>query len=878
MDAPIMNGRRTWLRTLGLLALLLLLGGYGYFSWTRLVAQQHIRQIDWQGASIALNGIRLAHLSLLRQDAQGSLRLEAEGLQLGWRAFGPSPPFWQDMQIARLALDWRPVAERQPAAPSNISADLQALSSYLSSYLSMLPQRLQIDQLLAELPCARGRCSLQGTLRMLGNARTPAGLEAQLDLEGDDQLSWRAQVQGPPDALAVQMTLAVNGQQQLRLDSSLISSAKETLWLAELAAPDLSQAMALHRWLEQWLPSTSPPPPPAPSAATVAATWRLRLAPGSLDLGNLQNASGDIEARVSLSEPWSIPGIGRVQGQLALAVHATAGEWFAERLEGDLQLQPTSTAWLNALPPPLRADVLRLRMQSSGPLTAVPSSLTGRALPLAIELSSLGPVRFDLQGKAAVANAPPWAVELEDATLTATSEQLTLYDWKAHDLKAKLRLSAHLDSEQLRLDLATGSTLEAGDLQNGDLHLLGLSGELQGTHLIAQWPEGSAIAWQAAGQTGIRTERLEHAALQPQGWKWRGKFDADQDHVALDGRLSTDTSLQLMVQAHLRMDQRLHVTARLEELFLRAGNPLRQTFTNWPALLDLSNGRLNASARLDLAAIGQPPAIQLDLTGKGISGIYDRTEFSGLNTQLRLSLDQRRLSVELAQLDLEQANPGIPFGPLQLNGRYQASTIRPRLGRLLVRQAEAAVLGGKVRLGAKQWDLAEPILLFPLELQGLQLTRLFNIYPAEGLAGSGTLDGRLPLRLSANGIAIDHGQVYARPPGGRLRFDSERIRALGQSNPTMRLVAQSLQDFRFATLSSQVDYHPEGKLNLALRLEGQNPTIEQGRPIHLNVNLEEDIPSLLASLQLTDKVNETIKLRVQQRLLQRSTPAAPEEP
>jgi hypothetical protein len=66
-------------------------------------------------------------------------------------------------------------------------------------------------------------------------------------------------------------------------------------------------------------------------------------------------------------------------------------------------------------------------------------------------------------------------------------------------------------------------------------------------------------------------------------------------------------------------------------------------------------------------------------------------------------------------------------------------------------------------------------------------------------------------------------------------------------------------------------------LRLALRLEGHNPNLEQGRPIHLSINLEEDIPALLTSLQLTDRVSDTIQRRVRERLQQRSVDPAPAE-
>ena len=70
-------------------------------------------------------------------------------------------------------------------------------------------------------------------------------------------------------------------------------------------------------------------------------------------------------------------------------------------------------------------------------------------------------------------------------------------------------------------------------------------------------------------------------------------------------------------------------------------------------------------------------------------------------------------------------------------------------------------------------------------------------------------------------------------------------------------------------LSSKLDYEPSGKLLFNVRLEGKNPAVEQGRPIHLNLNLEEDLPALLASIQLSNHVSETIQERIRQRLQNR---------
>lgn len=82
----------------------------------------------------------------------------------------------------------------------------------------------------------------------------------------------------------------------------------------------------------------------------------------------------------------------------------------------------------------------------------------------------------------------------------------------------------------------------------------------------------------------------------------------------------------------------------------------------------------------------------------------------------------------------------------------------------------------------------------------------------------------------------------------------------------MRIVADALDDFHFNLLSSGVSYDQSGKLLLNLHLEGQNPDVKKGRPINLNINLEEDIPALLASIQLSGQVSEIIQKRVRERL------------
>ncbi|MGE6791137.1 intermembrane phospholipid transport protein YdbH family protein [Pseudomonas guineae] len=865
-----MPSRRTWLRLIGCLVLLLvLLGAYGYLSLSRVLDREQIENVEWHGLGLTTQGIQLEQLSL--QHPNGAVALQQ--LHFKWRGFSLALPFWQQIDIAQLQLS----LPSRPEPTSADSSNLDALLEQLGAVISLMPQRLQIDALQIELPCAATRCQLQGDLRLLKQpSETGQQLDVQLNLQHQqDQLGWHAQLQGDASAAALQLSLAVNQQAQLQLNSRLQRTAIGQRWQGDLSG-DLQHSTVLHSWLSQWLPS-SRELPEAPTAAQFQASWQLQLASGPISLALLQQASGQIKASASLEEPWPLPAIGQLQGSVELSARGLDGQWLADSLSADLSLQHIAQALVSGLPTPLHPEALQLKIQATPMPALIAEALSGWALPLHVQLTGKGPSPFALQGTLILADGLPWGLQLLEGTLSASSPALQLEGWDIGPLQAQVHLDGYVDQQQLQLKLGKGSQLSLQHLNNGDFRAQQLTASSNALQLQAQLAAGTLLDWQLQGPLDLNAQ-LQHEQLQPQRWYWQGPLNASQERTELNGTLRNDAGLQLTLQAQHNSAESLNLQAKLNEVFLRSGNPLQASFTAWPALLELNNGRLNANANLSLASDQQLPTFKLELTGKGLAGIYDRTALEGLNSHLHLRIGPKQLQLELSDLRLAQADPGIPLGPVQLSGRYSASLQAPTQGRLELRQADAALMGGNLHLPAGQWNLAAEPLLFPVEVQGLELEQLFTLYPTEGLAGTGTLDGRLPLHVSRQGVIIGQGQLSARKPGGQLQFHSERIRALGRSNPAMQLVTQSLEDFRFTVLSSQVDYNRDGKLNLAMRLEGQNPAIEQGRPIHFNINLEEDIPTLLASLQLTDKVSDIIRQRVQQRMLERNAKTAPTEP
>ncbi|MBB1518397.1 YdbH domain-containing protein [Aquipseudomonas guryensis] len=451
------------------------------------------------------------------------------------------------------------------------------------------------------------------------------------------------------------------------------------------------------------------------------------------------------------------------------------------------------------------------------------------------------------------------------AALQLQSPLLQYQNLRAEGLALTLKLNGKLAEQQLQVSLLPSSSLQAKRLQLAEgLRVQQLQAKLAG--LSMQMGASPSLS----GPLQLNVSQLEQAELLAQAWQFDGQLQVSAQQQRLHGALSNAAGLNLSVDGARDAQGTLQLSANLAELFFRAGNPLSQTFRAWPALLQIGNGRLLGQVSLQLP-VGKPRLLDLALQFQGLAGIYDRSELTGLDGELKGQLRGDQLSLELPQLSLQQLNAGVAVGPLQLQGRYVARLGQPLQGQLSWQTAQTAVLQGQAWLPAGQLDLAQPSQRLQLQFKDVQLEEIFRVYPAEGLAGRGSLRGELPLLLDAAGLRIEQGQMAAQAPG-YLQFRSEKMRALGRSNPGMQLVVDALDDFHFELLDSAVSYAADGKLQLALRLQGRNPDVEKGRPINLNVNLEEDIPALLTSLQLTDRVSETIRQRVQQRLRQRNDP------
>lgn len=243
------------------------------------------------------------------------------------------------------------------------------------------------------------------------------------------------------------------------------------------------------------------------------------------------------------------------------------------------------------------------------------------------------------------------------------------------------------------------------------------------------------------------------------------------------------------------------------------------------------------------------------VTLDGLRAHYDEVLATGATGSLVVTFSEDDWSVAAEQWSLAAVDVGFPI--VDISGALKAD---PQNVDLI--NVRGATLGGALRVEALRYDLEKAESQFVVAATGMQLSQVLALEGAT-LTGDATLDGQLPIRLQGEDVSVASGKFQARPPGGALRYAGATAAAESLEQTGVGFAIAALADFQFDVLDVNVNYRANGDLLLGIRLEGYNENFEAGRPIHYNLNVTENIPVLLQSLQLSDEVGR----RLEQRLL-----------
>ena len=247
---------------------------------------------------------------------------------------------------------------------------------------------------------------------------------------------------------------------------------------------------------------------------------------------------------------------------------------------------------------------------------------------------------------------------------------------------------------------------------------------------------------------------------------------------------------------------------------------------------------------------GGPIALKLD----GLSGYYQDYFFVDLSTDL-FAEATTPLGMKItnpARASLKRLDVGLPLEDISWQYRFDSLT-----GELQIDDFTTAVLGGSLSIAAMQYDPNETRQQVDIVLADLNVESIVGLADYPGVYADGLVSGYLPFIVAGDHITIEKGLVGALNPGGNIRYTPTSSQP--SSNQSLQLVNQALSNYQYQTMNTEVFYGDDGELLLALQLRGYNPDMNNGQAINLNVNITDNIPSLLKSLQASRVITDELE-------------------
>lgn len=252
---------------------------------------------------------------------------------------------------------------------------------------------------------------------------------------------------------------------------------------------------------------------------------------------------------------------------------------------------------------------------------------------------------------------------------------------------------------------------------------------------------------------------------------------------------------------------------------------------------------------------GGPIALRLD----GLSGYYADYFFVDFSTDLFAEATTppgiqvtNPASASLGRIDI-----GLPLSNLSWQYRFDSLT-----GEMQLNDFTTELLGGSLSVPAVRYNPNRERQQMDVVLADLSVQALVALAEYPGVYADGLISGYLPFIIEGDTVTIDRGLVGALNPGGSIRYTPAS--PTPSNNPSLRLVNEALANYQYQRMNTEVFYDEQGELLLNVQLHGNNPDMNNGQAINLNVNISDNIPSLLKSLQASRVITEELERFVQQ--------------
>jgi len=517
----------------------------------------------------------------------------------------------------------------------------------------------------------------------------------------------------------------------------------------------------------------------------------------------------------------------RLDGFAATLTGLTGRDWSAASLSAAtgaaIELELTPGGW--------RADLPRAAIQLGslqfGDMTA--ASLSAQA---DLRLEPGAALRVDAMTAAAAGiAAAAWSASAVTITEPAAARvELDDTGWRAD-----------LDRVALRADvLRAGESLSASlPISLTELRVLDNGARTNATFSVA--PRAATLRW---GETELVAPafdgRFEMGATYGAEVSVSNPADSIAATLALAHDPATGQGSMLLTDGALDLER----------------TPMSKRMQRWQQAWDLFGGRLTADATLRWRELDGATVLdgKMRIGAEDVAGNVGDIVFTGLAGNMGLAVDPAEgLRGERAAMTLELLDVGVPIENIEASVQWDASDV------LAVTDLAMGLLGGRVTAEPFDYRITPGDAVVLLAVESVQLPLIVKLAEFESIDMTGSLSGALPVTVAGETVTISGGRLSSDSPGGVIRYLGGAVTPADQSG--VGLVSRALSNFRYDSLTADVNYTETGDLKVQMRLTGVNPDMDERQPVILNLGVENNIPQLLRSLQATRAIEDVLEKR-----------------
>lgn len=388
---------------------------------------------------------------------------------------------------------------------------------------------------------------------------------------------------------------------------------------------------------------------------------------------------------------------------------------------------------------------------------------------------------------------------------------------------------------------------------------------IKASALRGRWPAQPDTPPQLSAQLDARSLGSDRLPLQLRKPEITSRLELLNNNLHANGRLRIADRDILAIEGDVNLNTTTaQIHAEIPSVQFGPGQQaFAHLFLDLPVEADVIAGSIAASADIAVRmndSTGMQVSGPIEFNVDRLSGFYTNTAIVDFSTNFSGALLDSGdfVSEQALQGRIASVNPGLPVENISFN--YGVDT---RSTTLDLHDLQATIFSGALRSEGIAYNWAAAENTFTMALERIDLSTLLDMGAYEGVQASGIISGNVPVTIAGGTVSVAAGTLHVEAPGGSIRYQSANAGSSG--NAALDLVNQALSNYQYDSLEADVNYLPSGDLNLAVRLQGANPDMNQGQRINLNLNISDNIPSLLQSLQSSRSITDALERALQNR-------------